>query len=94
MKKFLSLTLAILMIVMSIAIFPSSAAEATFKEGDVLYLKIVSPEEWESNNPIMYVNFTSYSRADNGGKSVIIADADKSKYNPRTGVEYIESSDL
>ena len=94
MKKFLSLTLAILMIVMSIAIFPSSAAEATFKEGDVLYLRIVSPEEWESNNPIMYVNFTSYSRADNGGKSVMIADADKSKYNPRTGVEYIESSDL
>ena len=94
MKKLLSLTLAILMIVLSIAIFPSSAAEATFKEGDVLYLKVVSPQEWLGNNPIMYANFTEYSRADNGGKSVIFADADKTKYNPRTGVEYLESSDI
>lgn len=92
MKKFLSLTLAILMIVMSIAVFPSSAAEATFEEGDVLYLKVISPTGWTSNNPIMYANFTQYSRADNGGVSVIIADADKSQYDPRAGVEYLEES--
>ncbi len=90
MKKLLSLILAITMLFSVAVIIPSaSAAEnATFKEGDTLYMKIVSPKDWSSNNPIMYVNFTQYSRADNGGVSVIIADADKSQYDPRTGVTY------
>jgi len=78
------------MVIGIVAVFPSSAAQvATFKEGDVLYMKVVSPAEWTGSNPTMYVNFTEYSRADNGGVSVIIADADKTKYNPKTGVEYL-----
>ena len=88
MKKFMSLLLVLMMVLSAFAILPSSAETVSFKEGDTLYMKIVSPEEWASSNPIMYVNFTQYSRADNGGVSVIIADADKSKYDPRTGVEY------
>ena len=90
MKKFMSLLLAVMMVISALAVLPSSAAQAaTFKEGDTLYLKVVSPTEWTSNNAIMYANFTEYSRADNGGVSVIIADADKSQYDPRTGVEYL-----
>lgn len=92
MKKLLSLLLVLIMVVCSVAVVPSSVtAAATFKEGDVLYLKVISPAQWVENDPIMYVNFTQYSRADNGNVSVIIADADKSQYNPRTGVEYISS---
>ncbi len=89
MKKVLSLFLAIVIAFSLITILPSAAAQATFEEGDVLYMQIISPEEWTSSNAIMYANFTEYSRADNGGVSVIIADADKSQYDPRTGVEYI-----
>ena len=90
MKKLLSLLLAVMMVISVFAVLPSSAEEvATFKEGDTLYMKIVSPAEWTSSNAIMYANFTEYSRADNGGVSVIIADADKSQYDPRKGVEYL-----
>ncbi len=90
MKKFISLVLALMMVLSIFTLVPStaSAADATFKEGDTLYMKVVSPAEWTGSNAIMYANFTQYSRADNGGVSVIIADADKTKYDPRTGVTY------
>ncbi len=95
MKKLISLALSILMIVCSIAVLPSSAEEVTtFKEGDTLYMKVVSPADWESFGAIMYANFTQYSREDNGGVSVIIADADKTKYDPRTGVTYNEEKGI
>ena len=57
-------------------------------------MKIVSPKEWTGSNPIMYANFTQYSRADNEGKSVIIAEADKTKYDPRIGVIYDEETGI
>ncbi len=95
MKKLLSLTLALVMIIFTVAVLPSSALDTpTFKEGDTLYMKIISPTSWSDFGAIMYVNFTEYSRADNDNKSIIIADADKTKYDPRTGVEYIESRDM
>ena len=95
MKKTLAILLALVLLICSVAIFPSFAADGnTFKEGDTLYLKVISPTDWTASNPTMYVNFTEYSRADNGGKSVIIADADKSKYNPKTGVEYLKEQDV
>ena len=90
MKKMLSLLLALSMLICAVAVFPSSALDTpSFKEGDELYMKVISPAEWESSNPTMYVNFTEFSRADNGNKSVVIASADKSKYDPRTGVQYL-----
>ena len=90
MKKLLSLLVVLSMLVCAVAVVPSSALDTpTFKEGDELYMKVISPAQWEDSNPTMYVNFTEFSRADNGNKSVIIADADKSKYDPRTGVKYI-----
>ena len=58
-----------------------------FKEGDVLYFKVENPSNW-AQDATLYVNFTDASRTDNGGVSVIIADADKTKYNPVTGVSY------
>ncbi len=96
MKKLLSLILALVILTSVAVVFPStaSAAEATFNEGDTLYMKVISPQEWSSNNPIMYANFTQYSRADNGGVSVIIADADKSQYDPRTGITYDVEQDV
>lgn len=94
MKKVISILLACIMILSVVAVFPATAADAVFKEGDTIYMKIVSPKEWTGLNAIMYVNFTQYSRADNGGKSVILADADKSKYDPRTGVVYDAQSDV
>ena len=93
MKKTLAMLLSIVLLISAIAIFPTFAADDvnTFKEGDTLYLKVVSPAEWDDADTIMYVNFTQYSRADNDNMSIIIADADKSKYNPRTGVEYLSN---
>lgn len=89
MKKILSLVLCVAMLLCMFAIAPTTTtAASTFKEGDVLYLKVVSPTEWLSNDPIIYMNFTDYSRADNDNKSVEIAKADKSKYNPVTGAVY------
>lgn len=95
MKKTLAMLLTLVMLICTIAVFPTSAADgATFKEGDVLYMKIVSPKEWSGSDPTMYVNFTEYSRADNDNKSIIIADADKTQYDPRTGVEYLADKDM
>lgn len=95
MRKFLSLLLAVMMLISVFAVMPSTAnAAETFKEGDVLYLKVISPAAWAENDPIMYANFTEYSRADNGNKSVIIADADTSKYDPVTGVEYLSDREV
>ncbi len=95
MKKTLAILLSLVLLICSVSVVPTFAADGnTFKEGDILYMKVISPAEWDDANPTMYVNFTEYSRADNGGKSVIIADADKSKYNPRTGVEYLSDEGI
>ncbi len=97
MKKTLAMLLALVLLICSVAVFPSFAADGnTFKEGDTIYLKVISPTGWTDADPtmIMYVNFTEYSRADNGNKSIIIANADKSKYDPRTGVEYLRTQDI
>ena len=93
MKKLLSVLLALVMIVTAIAVFSSAAAETGFRKGDVLYLKIVSPPGW-AEEATLYANFTAYSRADNGGYSVVIEDADPEKYKPVTGLKYIESKGL
>lgn len=92
MKKLISLTLALLLILSAATVFSLSTAAADgFKEGDVLYFKVENPAEWtqgiNGQGAIFYANFTSASRADNGG-SVIIASADKTKYDPVTGVVY------
>ena len=91
MKKLLSLSLALLLLFSLAAVFPltTSAADG-FQAGDVLYFKVESPANW-AENATLYANFTSASRADNGG-SVVIASADKTKYDPVQGVTY--DSDL
>ena len=88
MKKTISLLLVLALIVSALAAAPFSAADSSgFQAGDVLYLKIENPANW-AENATLYVNFTDASREENGGKSIIIADADKSRYNPSTGVVY------
>ena len=88
MKKLLSLTLALLMILSAATVFSlSTAAADAFKEGDVLFFKVESPADWAQNSTL-YANFTASSRSDNDDKSVVIADADKTKFNPVQGVTY------
>jgi len=88
MKKILSFLLVLTMLISAVAVFTTSVSAAeTFKEGDVLYFKIESPTEW-ADNATLYANFTSYSRADNGGVSIIIASADRTKYDPVQGIVY------
>lgn len=94
MKKLLSLTLALLLILSTASVFSLSTAAADgFQAGDVLYFKVESPAQWTMNGDgsqpaTFYANFTTASRADNGNSSVVIATADKTKYDPVTGVVY------
>ena len=88
MKKTLSLILALLLTLSAAVVFPlTTAAADSFQEGDVLYFKVENPANW-TDDSILYANFTDASRADNGNASVIIAEADKSKYDPVQGVTY------
>lgn len=90
MKRLISLILATVLIVTAFAVVPIGAEDAvSFQAGDELYLKIENPADWATtSDPILYVNFTDASRADNGGTSIVIAEADTSRYNPSTGVTY------
>ena len=94
MKKLLSLTLALLLILSASTVFTlSTAAAESFQEGDVLYFKVESPANWTLNasgteSANFYANFTDASRKDNGDVSVVIATADKAKYDPVTGILY------
>lgn len=88
MKRLISIILALVLIISAVAALPSSADENTsFKAGDVLYLKIENPSNWAAD-ATLYVNFTDATREENGGVSVVIADADKDRYDPVTGVTY------
>ena len=94
MKRLVSILLTMALIVTAFAIFPIAAQAAeSFKEGDVLYFRAENPSNW-ADNAVLYANFTEYSREDNGGKSIIIAEADKSKYDPVKGVTYDENRGL
>lgn len=94
MKKLTALILAtvLLITVLTVAPFGVSAA-ATFRTGDELYLKIENPVDW-ADYATLYVNFTDASREENNNQSVIIATADKSRYNPSTGVSYDSAKNL
>ncbi|MBQ6153975.1 MAG: CotH kinase family protein [Ruminococcus sp.] len=94
MKKILSLLLAIIMILSAVFVSGITASAADgFAAGDVIYLQISNPANWAQNSTL-YANFTEYSRADNDDTSIIIADADKSKYDPKTGVQTVENNTL
>ena len=62
MKKFLSLSLALLLILSAATVFSlSTAAADSFKEGDVLYFKVENPANW-TQNATLYANFTDAPR--------------------------------
>lgn len=87
MKKLLSLSLALMLMLSAVLIFPLTTAAADgFQAGDVLYFRVENPETW-AQDATLYANFTASSRADSGG-SIIIASADKTKYDPVGGVTY------
>ena len=97
MKKLLSLILVLVMLLTAVAVAPFSAADdVVFREGDVLYLKVESPASWatEPQGIVLYVNFTDATREENGSASVVIADADKDRYDPSTGVTYLADKGL
>ena len=88
MKKLTALILALVLLVTVLTVAPFGVSAATaFREGDELYLKIENPTNW-ADGAILYVNFTDASRAENNNQSIVIATADKSRYNPVTGVTY------
>lgn len=90
MKKVLSLLLAAVLAVSVITVFSATAVDVpVFEEGDELYLRIQSPANW-ADDAILYANFTEASRSDNGGGSIVIANADKTLYNPVTGVTRVK----
>ena len=91
MKRLISVLLTLALLVTAFAIVPVSAEDADkcFKEGEILYLRIENPADW-ADNAVLYANFTEYSREDNGGKSVVIAEADPEKYHPVKGLSYDE----
>lgn len=94
MKKLLSLLLVICLVISAFFVsgIPASAADG-FAAGDVIWLQIDNPAAWAQDSSL-YVNFSDYSRKDNNNQSIIIADADKSKVDPRTGVETVENNSL
>ena len=97
MKKLLSLILVLVILLTALAAAPFSAADdAVFREGDVLYLKVENPANWatEPQGIVLYVNFTDATREENGNASVVIADADKDRYDPSTGVTYLADKGL
>ncbi len=82
-KKSLSVILAILMIATTLVISGAVFAEDTdsFQAGDTVYFDCSDFIDWTTASAIEYINFTEYTRADNGG-SVVIESCDKTKYNP------------
>ena len=97
MKKLIAIMLVLIMLVTALAVAPFSAADnGGFEAGDVLYLPIENPSNWatEPADVTLYVNFTDGCRADNGDRSIVIADADRSRFNPSTGVTYDSAKGL
>ena len=94
MKKVLSLILVLCLMLTTVCVGSIAASAADgFSAGDVIYLQISNPFEWAQNSTL-YTNFTAYSRADNNNQSTVIADADKTQVDPRTGVETVENNTL
>lgn len=88
MKKATSLLLTLILIVSVFAVIPTNAAAESFQAGDELYLKIENPSNWATlEGTQLYVNFTDATRAENNNSSIVIANANKSRYNPAGGVQ-------
>lgn len=88
MKRLTSLLLVLILLLTAIAIAPVSAQTA-FAAGDELYLRIDNPAEWATlPGTSLYVNFTDATRANNGTASVVLSGADRTLYNPKSGISY------
>jgi|GEM_PF-1996275 len=44
----------------------------TFKKGDIIYLDLTKFTDWEKDDAVMYVNFSSFSKGDNGWNDVAV----------------------
>ena len=64
--------------------------EEGFHAGDVVYLDYYEFMDWEKSDTLFYVNFTDVSKADNGGKDIVIKDADRTKFAPVLLTDEIE----
>lgn len=59
------------------------ADENYFHAGDVIYLDLSDFSSWKNDNAIIYANFTSASKAENGGSDISISSGDSKLYQPR-----------
>lgn len=69
----------------------SESDENYFHAGDIIYLNLTDFTAWESNDALMYVNFTNASKENNGGNDINIAFADSHLYNPVL-IDYVEEN--
>lgn len=90
MKRILVIILTLVLLVSTIVTgyIPVSAAE-TFKEGDIIYLDISSFTSWYTTETVFYANFTDAIKEQGG--SIDIKTADKTKYDPKSGLEEVEN---
>lgn len=63
-----------------------------FQAGDIVYLDLTEFTDWLNNAAVLYVNFTDATKNENGGNDVTIANADRSCYNPVTGLKETEDN--
>lgn len=62
-----------------------------FQEGDKVYLDFSDFTDWCKDGAVCYINFTAASKEQNQGKNILIANADKSVYNPVRVTEEVEA---
>ena len=63
-----------------------------FQAGDIVYLDLTEFTDWLNNAAVLYVNFTDATKNENGGNDITIANADRSCYNPVTGLKETEDN--
>ncbi|MGN0475920.1 MAG: CotH kinase family protein [Ruminococcus sp.] len=100
LKKTLSIILTLTMLfttlVVGNVVFAETIGNGTddsqgFKAGDTVYFDCsVCGGVWTSSNAVEYINFTENTKEENGG-SVVIAECDKTKYNPVVVTDMITS---
>ncbi len=65
--------------------------EQYFHAGDVVYVDINEFENWRNSNAVLYVNFNEAAKKNS--QDIILADADKSIWNPKT-VDYEQEKNV
>jgi Mg-chelatase subunit ChlD len=66
--------------------------EYGFEAGDIVYLDLTNFTDWLKDNAVLYVNFTTATKSENGGNNINISSANTSLYSPVTGLVEVEDN--